>query len=414
MNGLRALTSGSPVGQTVANAGATRDAAAVRVPAVTGPQPPMLDDDVIRPAAPTCPAGLIGGAAYAGASGPPLMIIEGLERIFRTGERPAVDGVTLDVYEGELLALLGPSGCGKTTTLRMIGGFEQPDAGRIFMRGHDITDLPPEKRGIGFVFQDYALFPHLDVFENVRFGLNRLPRRQAEARVREMLELVGLSELAKRRPHELSGGQQQRVALARTLALAPSLVLMDEPFSNLDAAMRVETRQEVRALLKEAGSAGILVTHDQEEALALADRIVVMEAGKVCQIGTPDEIYRHPVSSFVASFIGRSNIVTGKAEGLGAETPFGRVELSKAVNGTVDLAVRPEQILLEPHEKGEAEVIGREYRGHDQLYWVRKGERRLLVISGPAEQIEVGARVNLRVCDCVVPINQDIGTLIAE
>ncbi|MCC5979590.1 MAG: ABC transporter ATP-binding protein [Salinarimonas sp.] len=374
----------------------------------------ILDDGETRPAAPACPAGLIGGAAYAGASGPPLMIIEGLKRIFRPGERPAVNGVTIDVYEGELLALLGPSGCGKTTTLRMIGGFEQPDAGRILMRGTDITHLPPEKRGIGFVFQDYALFPHLDVFENIRFGLHNLPRKQAEARVREMLELVGLSDLSRRKPHELSGGQQQRVALARTLALAPPLVLLDEPFSNLDAAMRVETRQEVRALLKEAGSAGILVTHDQEEALALADRIVVMEAGKVCQVGTPDEIYRNPVSSFVASFIGRSNIITGKAQGLGAETPFGRVELSKAVNGTVDLAVRPEQILLEPHAEGEAEVIGREYRGHDQLYWVKKGERRLLVISGPAEQIEIGARVNLRVCDCVVPINQDIQALIAE
>ncbi|TVR09265.1 MAG: ABC transporter ATP-binding protein [Salinarimonadaceae bacterium] len=340
------------------------------------------------------------------------MLIEGLKRAFRPGERAAVDGVTLDVYEGELLALLGPSGCGKTTTLRMIGGFEQPDAGSIRMRGTDITALPPEKRGIGFVFQDYALFPHLDVFENIRFGLHKQPRKQAEARVREMLELVGLSDLARRKPHELSGGQQQRVALARTLAPAPQLVLLDEPFSNLDAAMRVETRQEVRALLKAAGSAGILVTHDQEEALALADRIVVMEAGKVRQIGTPSEIYRNPVSSFVASFIGRSNIVSGTAEGLGAETPFGRVELSRAVNGAVDLAVRPEQILLEPHAEGEAEVIGREYRGHDQLYWVKKGERRLLVISGPAEQIEIGARVNLRVCDCVVPINADQAGLI--
>ncbi len=416
MNGMGATVSRSLEGRADPKAGEPRDAnaAVAKAEPVTGSGYPTIDAHATRPAAPTCPAGLIGGAAYAGSSGPPLMIIEGLKRIFRAGERPAVDGVTLDVYEGELLALLGPSGCGKTTTLRMIAGFERPDAGRIRMRGTDITDLPPEKRGIGFVFQDYALFPHLDVFENIRFGLNKLPRRQAEARVREMLDLVGLSDLSKRKPHELSGGQQQRVALARTLALAPPLVLLDEPFSNLDAAMRVETRQEVRALLKEAGSAGILVTHDQEEALALADRIVVMEAGKVCQVGTPDEIYRNPISSFVASFIGRSNIVTGKAQGLGADTPFGRVELSKEVNGTVDLAVRPEQILLEPHAEGEAEVIGREYRGHDQLYWVRKGERRLLVISGPAEQIEVGARVNLRVCDCVVPINQDMQALIAE
>lgn len=344
----------------------------------------------------------------------PLMEIRRLSRRFRLDDLPAVEQVSFDIHEGELMALLGPSGCGKTTTLRMIGGFEEPDSGSIRLKGRDITRLPPEQRGIGFVFQDYALFPHLNVLDNVRFGLRDRSRAKAEERAYEMLRLVNLVGFAMRRPHELSGGQQQRVALARTLALAPPLVLLDEPFSNLDAAMRVDTRQEVRGLLKKAGSAAVLVTHDQEEALALADRIAVMEAGRVCQIGTPDEIYRNPVSRFVASFIGRSNIVTGTANGMDAETPFGRLPLSRSASGMVELAVRPEQILLEPSPDGRAEVVAREYRGHDQLYWVREDDRSILVISGPAARIEVGTRVNLRVCDCVVPVERGRYELAAE
>ena len=334
-----------------------------------------------------------------------LLEVEGLTRRFDSADAPAVRNVSLSVGRDEVLALLGPSGCGKTTTLRMIAGFEQPDAGSIRLRGRDITHLPPEQRGIGFVFQDYALFPHLTVLDNVRFGLRGMTRSQAKARAAEMLALVGLEAFARRRPHELSGGQQQRVALARTLAVAPPLVLLDEPFSNLDAAMRVETRQEVRRLLRKTGSAAILVTHDQEEALALADRIAVMDGGRVTQIGTPDDIYRNPATVFVASFIGRSNIVTGTANGMDAETSFGRLPLSRAANGSVTLAVRPEQIMLEPDPKGSASIVGREYRGHDQLYWVQEGERCLLVISGPGAQIDIGARVRMRICDCVVPVN---------
>ena len=333
-----------------------------------------------------------------------LLSVEKLRKQFTKGEAAAVERVSFDLGEGEMLALLGPSGCGKTTTLRMIGGFETPDDGRIALNGRDITHLPPEARGIGFVFQDYALFPHLSVLDNVKFGLRKLSRPQAEARAREMLALVGLEALGARKPHELSGGQQQRVALARTLAVAPPLVLLDEPFSNLDAAMRVETRQEVRKLLKAAGSAAILVTHDQEEAMAVADRIAVMEKGRVIQIGTPDEIYRNPVSAFVASFLGRSNILAGTASGMEVKTEFGTLPLSRAANGAVSLSVRPEQIMLEADPDGPASVVRREFRGHDQLYWVQEGERCMLVISGAGAMIDVGARVRLRICDCVVPL----------
>ncbi|WP_245243009.1 ABC transporter ATP-binding protein [Pararhodobacter sp. SW119] len=335
----------------------------------------------------------------------PLLEVDRLRKTFAHAQTAAVERVSLSLGEGEVMALLGPSGCGKTTTLRMIGGFEAPDEGRIVFAGQDITDLPPEAREIGFVFQDYALFPHLTVLENVRFGLHRLPRARAEARAQEMLAFVGLEELTRRRPHQLSGGQQQRVALARALAVAPRLILLDEPFSNLDAKMRVETRQEVRKMLKSTGAAGILVTHDQEEALAVADRIAVMDKGRVVQIATPDEIYRNPATEFVANFIGRSNILRGNASGMQAQTAFGNLPLSRAANGAVNLAVRPEQILLEPDAAGPAVVTGREFRGHDQIYWVQEGERCMIVISGPGAQHDIGTRVRLRICDCVVPLN---------
>lgn len=337
-----------------------------------------------------------------------LLDVTGLEKRFGPALPAAVDGVSFAVEAGEVFALLGPSGCGKTTTLRLVAGFERPDAGTVRVEGRDVTELPPERRRIGFVFQDYALFPHLSALENVVFGLRRRGRRAAEARAREMLALVGLEPMAQRRPHELSGGQQQRVALARTLAVAPPLVLMDEPFSNLDAAMRVDTRQEVRKLLALAGSAVILVTHDQEEAMALADRVAVMQQGRLVQIGTPDEVYRNPASAFVAGFMGRANIVQGIARGHEAQSPLGPVVLSRPVDGAVRLSVRPEQILLEPDPSGRSQVVGREFRGHDQLYWVQQGEHRLLVISGPATAVDVGSRVRLRVCDCVAPLAEHV------
>jgi iron(III) transport system ATP-binding protein len=340
-----------------------------------------------------------------------LLQAEGLVRHFPEADTPAVHGVSFSVREGELLALLGPSGCGKTTTLRMTGGFERPDAGRLLLGDRDITRLPPEKRGIGFVFQDYALFPHLNVFENVRFGLRDRPAQAARDRVADMLDMVNLADLADRMPHQLSGGQQQRIALARTLAMAPPLVLLDEPFSNLDAAMRVETRQEVRSLLKRAGSAAILVTHDQEEALALADRIAVMDAGRICQIGTPDEVYRAPFNEFVARFIGRSNIMDGLASGQFADTAIGRLPIDRVRHGPVKIAVRPEQIVLTPrtvaslpHEADAAEgvVVGREFRGHDQLYWVRTDAHSLVALAGPNTMIAIGTAVRLTMSEPAV------------
>jgi len=334
----------------------------------------------------------------------PVLEVNRLRKHFPHAEAAAVERVSLSLGEGELMALLGPSGCGKTTTLRMIGGFEPPDEGTITLDGHDITHLPPEQRGIGFVFQDYALFPHLNVLENVKFGLRAMSRKQADARAHEMLKLVGLDDLAGRKPHQLSGGQQQRVALARSLAVGPKLILLDEPFSNLDAKMRVETRQEVRKLLKSTGAAGILVTHDQEEALAMADRIAVMDKGRVVQIGTPDEIYRNPATAFVANFIGRSNILTGNASGMNVQTAFGNLPLSRAANGAVNLAVRPEQIMLEADPAGPAVITGREFRGHDQIYWVQEGDRCMMVISGPGADHTIGTKVRLRICDCVVPL----------
>lgn len=333
-----------------------------------------------------------------------LLQADSLRKRFPHASGAAVERVSLSLGAGELLALLGPSGCGKTTTLRMIGGFEAPDEGSIHFRGRDITALPPEARGIGFVFQDYALFPHLTVQDNVMFGLRKLGRDAARSRAAEMLALVGLGDLGTRRPHQLSGGQQQRVALARALAVAPDLILLDEPFSNLDAKMRVETRQEVRKLLKASGSAGILVTHDQEEALALADRIAVMDAGRVVQVGTPDEIYRNPVSEFVANFIGRSNFLSGTANGMTVQTAFGALPLTRAANGAVRLAVRPEQIMLDADPQGTATIVGREFRGHDQIYWVQDGDSLLTVISGPGQRLAIGTRVTTRICDCVVPL----------
>lgn len=225
----------------------------------------------------------------------------------RFGEHEALCGVDLEVLPGELFTLLGPSGCGKTTLLRLVAGFETPDAGSLRLAERDLSGVPPHRRDVGLVFQSYALFPHLSVAENVAFGLveRRLPAAEREARVAEALGRVRLGELGERAPSELSGGQQQRVAIARALAIAPRLLLMDEPLSNLDAALRLAMREEIRALQRAAGTTTLYVTHDQEEALAISDRIAVLRAGRVEQVGSPWEIYRTPATAFVAEFVGQ-------------------------------------------------------------------------------------------------------------
>ena len=275
----------------------------------------------------------------------------------RFGSVTAVDAVSLEVRPGELIVLLGPSGCGKTTTLRMIAGFVPPSAGDIRLDGASITVLPPHRREMGIVFQSYALFPHLSVARNIAFGLEmrRMPRASADARVVEMLRLTKLEAFASRLPRELSGGQQQRVALARALAIHPRVLLLDEPLSNLDAALRQEMAREIR-LLQHAGSiTTIMVTHDQTEAMALADRLVVMHEGRVQQIGTPEQVHSSPANPFVARFIGGSNIVAGRLSdgrlALGDGTGF---TLAKryADHGAATLAVLPDSVRLAPPGRG--------------------------------------------------------------
>jgi iron(III) transport system ATP-binding protein len=240
-----------------------------------------------------------------------MLRLDALSRRF--GDTTAVDAVSLDVAAGEFLTLLGPSGCGKTTTLRMVAGFEHPTSGQVWVNGRDVTALPPQRRDVGMVFQNYALFPHMDVGENVAFGLRARGGRDVDARVERALERVELAGYKRRKVQELSGGQQQRVALARALAPEPPLLLLDEPLSNLDAALRERTRTEIRALLKELGMTAVFVTHDQEEAFALSDRIAVLDRGRLQQLGTPEELYARPANPFVAAFLGRANFFPGIA-----------------------------------------------------------------------------------------------------
>ncbi|ONG51785.1 Fe3+/spermidine/putrescine ABC transporter ATP-binding protein [Pseudoroseomonas deserti] len=274
------------------------------------------------------------------------------------GANTVLERISLDVEPGEFMTFLGPSGCGKTTLLRMVGGFGAPDSGRILLNGRDITHLPPNLRDCGFVFQSYALFPHMTVRANIAYGLKlrKLPAAEIKSRVDAVLDMVGLEAFADRHPKQLSGGQQQRVAIARAIAIRPALLLMDEPLSNLDAKLRERIRFELRALQKRLGITTVFVTHDQEEAMAVSDRIVVMNKGHVEQIGSPTEIYGAPASLFVADFVGVNNLLPGRlqhaADGQAVvETAAGPLpaRAGRATPGqSVQLALRPELIRLRP------------------------------------------------------------------
>jgi ABC-type Fe3+/spermidine/putrescine transport system ATPase subunit len=287
----------------------------------------------------------------------PLLEIAGVVKRF--GRAAAVDDVSLSIEHGALFALLGPSGCGKTTLLRLVAGLERPDRGRIVIDGAEVTALPPYERPVNMMFQSYALFPHLDVAHNVAFGLRqeRMDRRRRAARVAEMLALVQMAEFRARRPHELSGGQRQRVALARALAKMPKLLLLDEPLAALDRKLRSETRRELIGIQERIGTAFLIVTHDQEEALGMATRIAVMNAGRIEQIGAPADIYERPQTRFVADFVGEMNWFEGSpatgadgaafaVKGVALAIPLPRG--ADAAAGPAALAVRPEKIVLSP------------------------------------------------------------------
>ena len=331
----------------------------------------------------------------------------------------AVRDVSLTVEPGELLTLLGPSGCGKTTTLRMIAGFERPDVGRISIGDQDVTDLMANERNIGFVFQNYALFPHLTVHENVAYGLRvkKLAGPAIAAAVEEVLRMVGLAGYDRQFPHQLSGGEQQRVALARAIVIRPRVLLFDEPLSNLDAKLRVHMRSELRDLQKRLSITAVYVTHDQEEAMAISDRIVVMHQGAIVQEGTAEALYHQPASAFVAQFIGRTNLLTGNvldatADSLEIEIAGHRHRLAvdaapHAPGTTVQLVLRPESIAIGPPDAHglRGTVVSRTFLGEKVEYQVRVGDE-VLQVTDYGGQASFGADqpVSLRLPTAGVPI----------
>lgn len=313
------------------------------------------------------------------------------------GDQAVLQGLNFEAHQGELTAVLGASGAGKSTLLRLIAGFEAPTSGDIFIDSKLVSSskdvLAPEKRGVGIVPQDSALFSHLTVSQNIGFGLPK----GSDARVRELLELVGLADYGNRKPASLSGGQAQRVALARALAPRPKLILLDEPFSALDAELRGRLREDVRAVLRAENASAILVTHDQEEALSLADRVAVMRDGRVIQSGTPTEIYNAPVDLGIATFLGDSILVQGKVEDGKVLTDLGKLSpLNSVVDGQMGVvAIRSENFYLQPNPTGDSEVIGRVFFGHDAVVEVQTPKVKIRARSNGPFAPEVGMRVTV-------------------
>ncbi|WP_363349091.1 ABC transporter ATP-binding protein [Methylocystis echinoides] len=344
----------------------------------------------------------------------PLLSIVDVKKNY--GAVAALDGVSLDVGAGEFFALLGPSGCGKTTLMRCIAGFETPDSGRLTLKGEDLSGVPPYRRPVNMMFQSYALFPHLDVFENVAFGLRRKGESKdvLQARVSELLEMTQLASFGARRINELSGGQRQRVALARALAPRPALLLLDEPLGALDRKLREETQFQLKEIQRKTQTSFVIVTHDQDEALALADRIAVMRAGKVEQIAAPEEIYERPATRFVAGFVGETNFIEGVITRDGAaffETAFGRLPREGCAlpdGARATLSVRPERIGVSRNGAG---VAGRVedfvFRGEYTLLRVRVAPDVALRVGAYEGRFAIGDEVTLAIAP-------DAGVLFAE
>ncbi|MGE3875912.1 MAG: ABC transporter ATP-binding protein [Parvibaculaceae bacterium] len=326
------------------------------------------------------------------------------------GEVTAVDGIDLVIEPGTLVTLLGPSGCGKTTTLRMIAGLEMPTSGRVLIGNKDVTLLPPNERDVSMVFQSYALFPHMTVMENVSYGLSRssLSREAQRAKAREGLDHVGLAGFDDRLPSELSGGQQQRVAVARALVLEPQVLLFDEPLSNLDAKLRRKMRADIREIQLELGLTSVYVTHDQEEALAVSDRIVVMNKGKIAQAGTPADLYERPADAFVADFIGSANLVPGEIQTRDTEkgtvtVSLGSTRLTLEAHGidsdNIFLVIRPSGVALESKAgKGglPAKIERASYLGSHWEYWLEAAGQSIFVVQPIGKRFAVGDRVHLK------------------
>jgi len=324
----------------------------------------------------------------------PVLQLQQVMHQFPNRPAPAVSGISLSLDPGEILALLGPSGCGKTTLLRLIAGFEQPQQGQVAIAGRVVANadgmVPPEQRSVGMVFQDFALFPHLTVQQNIGFGLGRGGDWQTQ--VSQAIALVGLTGYERAYPHELSGGQQQRVALARALAPRPSLVLLDEPLSNLDVQVRLYLRQEVREILKATGTTAVFVTHDQEEAMAIADQVAVMRQGRIEQQGPPEALYRAPASRFVAEFVTQANVLPARWTGQVWETEIGSFDLGKSASedlsaeNIADLMIRPEDIQLQPSASGNVTVGDRQFLGRDYRYTLLTPSGQKLYARTPADR----------------------------